>query len=1016
MADEAKTRTYGLLAALVLALGVGWWWLSGREDRATTTDGKGEPAAKGTQADAPEDPARARPLRSSDVDPWQAPRAAVTGTVRDQGGQPIAGAQVCAKLQDRDLAQTERHPPQCATTREDGTYRIEGLLGAEHYLHASAHGFLPARYESRSGIQSRLDARMDLVAGSTREGIDFVLEAGGVEIKGVVKDLAGGEIEGAWVSSGDGWRGGKGSAFTRSDAEGRFSLWVEPPNVQVAAVAEGYARGSREAAVPGTFVELFLTPESVVVGKVVWADSGKPVAGARVTAGGGGGRSMMIMLMGGGSGAVFSEEDGTFRLEGLEPGAYKLSAVSDELTGMSEQKVHVGLGQTSEPVVVRVHPAFAVRGTVLVDAKTPCSNASVRLKGKERKDESHRSGAGHDDGTILIKGVLPGTYEVTVSCSGFVSEDAYPDVVIADASLGGLEWSVHAGRTIRGVVLDADGKPVEGANVSARGKATTDPRARLGRSWSERSEPDGSFVVDALLPGTYELSARHDQLPSPHEPVVVEVGEAQDVTGITLTMLASGEIQGVVRDEKGVAVAGVDVRIDGPRWASASSNDEGRFVMRGVEVGEHRVVAQRSWSDTMRAPGANDDDEAGQRVDVLAGKVTEVELVVESQNGRITGRVLGEGGEPVADAFVEAVRESDSAARSEGGDPGRVRWGSWSRQPVLTDEDGRFELSDLAEQGVYSVYASRKGGGEAIAEHVQAGADVELAIAETGVLAGVVRIEGGGFPTRFQISVSDRSSGIYDGDSFLRSEGKWRLTNMPPGKFEVVVDAAEGNAKLEVELAEGAEVTDLELVLTPRVRLEGKLVDGETGEPVAGLKVSVSGEGGGITFGDSGKGGQQDVSDAQGAFVVEDAPTGKVSLMIMPPGFTDNEYGWTWMARRLPTEPREQDLGTIEMFKDRVERGEEAGDLGFKTKESEPGTEPEDVRHVVAFVRPGSPAATAGLAVGNEIVTVDGKDVKGTSAYLFDKLTRVRPGATIGLGVLEGTTMRAVKLTAGPPV
>jgi protocatechuate 3,4-dioxygenase beta subunit len=1006
MANEARTKIYGLIGLAVLVLGL-WWWL-GRDG---STGSEGDTSDARASADAKADgPALAPvPLRRSDVDVWTAPRAVIAGTVRDEQARPIVGAQVCAKLQDGELAQTERRPPHCVTTREDGSYRIDQLLGAEHHLFASARGYLPARHESRSGIQGMLDGRLDLQAGTTRDGVDFILKEGGVEVTGVVKDLAGGEIEGAWVSSGGSWGADQGATFTRSDDEGRFSLWVEPPQVTISAFADGYAQGGRGAAIPGSFVEIFLTPESVVVGKVVWAGTDKPVAGAQISAG-----SRNFFSGGGGNGSVYSEDDGSFRLEGLEPGAYKLSAWSDELTGISAEKVHVGLGQTSEPVVVEVHPAFAVRGVVLVDGETPCSYGTIRLQDRQRKDEPSRGSTGQEDGTVLIKGILPGTYEVSVSCNTYVSEAEYPDLVIAEASLEGLEWAVHAGRSIRGTVVDAKGQPVANARVSARGKADKDPRARLSNSWAERTEPSGSFTVAGLLPGSYEVSVNHEELPSPDEPTVVEVPEGQDVADITLTLPASGEIQGIVRDEKGVAVAGVSVQLEGPRWGGAQTNDAGRFTMKGVQVGEHRIVAERGWTDTMRAPGASDDDEAGQRVQVTADEVTEVELVVESQNGRITGRVVGEGGEPIADAFVDAVRESDSAAASAGGGRGRARWGSWARQPVLTDEDGRFELTDLAEQGVYGVHANRKGGGEAIAEHVKTGSDVELAIGETGVLAGVVKLAGGGFPRRFDLSAVDRANGVSQRDGFLYGDGQWRLTNLSAGKYEVAVTASEGNAKIEVELAEGGEQTGIEIVLTPRVTLKGKLVDAATGEAVAGLKVSVRGEGGGsFRIGQgAGKADQKDISDAQGNFVVEDVPTGKVSVMVMAPGFTDNDYGWTWVARRLGTEPSTQDIGSIELVKDRVERGKEGGDLGFKTKAGEPGTEPENVRHVVAFVRPGSPAAAAGLKVGDEIITVDGQDVVGTESYRYTKLVTVLPGTKVVLGLADD---RSVPVTAAPP-
>ncbi len=1005
MAQGSSTKILGLVGLLGVTIGLLWWL--GRDGAQTQTpeDPTTSPVAEQTVPEALTP--KPEPRRRSDIDPWTAPKAVVMGTVRDEKDQPIAGAQVCAKLEDRSLPTSSREP-HCVTTRDDGTYRVEGLLGAEHNLFASARGYLPTRHRSRRGIQNMQTSQLDLVAGMTRKGVDFVLKRGGVEVKGVIKDIAGGVIEDAWVSAGDGWWNGQGATFAKSDENGGFALWVEAPEVRINARAEGYSNGTREAAVPGTFIEVFLTPESVVVGKVVWADTGKAVAGATISASAGWWNQGSSTLSG---------EDGTFRLEGLEPGAYKLNADDEELLGLAEQKVHVGLGETSESVVVKVHHAFSVRGTVLVESETPCSYGTVRLKDKRRTKGYGSGSRGHEDGSVLVEGLLPGTYEVTVSCQGYVPDAKYEDLVITDASIEGLQWSVSEGQTIRGIVVDAKGEPVAQARVSGRAKADKDPRAQRINNWGGRTEADGRFELSGLLPATYELSAYHDKLPSPEKPIEVELTAGADIDDFRIEMPASGRVEGTVRDEKGEVVADVSVQLRGSNWGgTARTSDEGRFVLEHVKTGEYRISARRGWMETIRAPGATDDDTAGERIDVKTDETTTIDLLVESQNGRITGRVLGEGGEPIPDAFVEAVRESDSAAASEANGRQRARWGSWSDQPLLTDEEGYFELTDLTEGASYSIYANRKGGGEAIAEHVAEGTDVELSIAEVGLLAGVVNLAGGGHPERFTVSINDRSAGVSEDDRFLKTEGRWELSNLPPGKYEINVDSPDGNGKVEVELGDGEEKTDVALTLTPRVTVHGQLVDSESGKGIPGLKVSVNAAGNNIMmFGVAGKADEKDISDADGNFVVENAPTGRVSLVVMSPGFTDSDYSWTWIARRLPTEPPTQDLGTIQLVKRRVGPGEEKGELGFKVKESEPDTEPEDRRIVVAFVKPKGPAAKAGLKVGDEVVAVDGQDVRGLESYRYGTLTTALPGTVIEFSVEREAAESTVKLTVGPP-
>ncbi|MCY1011261.1 carboxypeptidase regulatory-like domain-containing protein [Nannocystis pusilla] len=106
-----------------------------------------------------------------------------------------------------------------------------------------------------------------------------------------------------------------------------------------------------------------MTPEAVLVGKVVRAGSGEPLAGMQVSSGG----SSYTTTM--------TDAQGMFRLDRLQPGGYKPSAVSDETYGQAEELVMLGLGETSEPLVIAAHPAFFVEGRVVIEGGGAASPA-----------------------------------------------------------------------------------------------------------------------------------------------------------------------------------------------------------------------------------------------------------------------------------------------------------------------------------------------------------------------------------------------------------------------------------------------------------------------------------------------------------------------------------------------------------------------------------------------------------------------------------------------------------------
>ncbi len=65
-----------------------------------------------------------------------------------------------------------------------------------------------------------------------------------------------------------------------------------------------------------------------------------------------------------------------------------------------------------------------------------------------------------------------------------------------------------------------------------------------------------------------------------------------------------------------------------------------------------------------------------------------------------------------------------------------------------------------------------------------------------------------------------------------------------------------------------------------------------------------------------------------------------------------------------------------------------------------------DTGVLVVRVEPGSPAASAGIARGDIIVSVDGKDV-ATGAEIRSVVTARKPGDTVKVAVRHGDEIRA---------
>lgn len=994
---KISTRNIVVVVAL-LGLAIGWWlWRSGADEG--TADSQAQVAAaasaSGRAGGKGSDLAGKKLLNVEVPSILDAPKAAIAGTVRDQEGNPVASAQVCAFLNSDDIPADKRTP--CATTAADGRYRIDGLYGSGYLVSASAPGHIPNQFEKENERQSSIA----LVAGKERVGVDIVLKKGGVEVRGIVSDIAGGVIEGAEVRTGAFWWGSSPPALARSDEDGKFSVWVKEGGVHMKAKAEGYAESDRSGRAPGTTFELFLTPESVVAGRVVHASTGEPVEGAKVDFGGWK------------SERGITDANGRFRIEGLSPGRYKPKAVADGGYGESATSVHLGVGESTEEVLIEVHPAITVTADVVIgegkDAEQ-CPKGSVRLKRLPRRNDSVQitKESTHSE-SIVLRGVLPGRYEVYAGCEGHLSEAKYPELEVGTEPIDGLVYRVSAGLAIRGRVI-GDAEQIAEARVSTR-TVGGDPRAQSSFSGDNKLGPDGEFELRGLSKGKYEVNLYVEGVPPAKDPLEVDVND-EDIEGLELEIEEAGKVRGRVEDPSGNPIVGASVRAKGPRssWRSAYTDDDGRFELDGLAAGEFRVTASKN-STTLRKPGTTDDDVQGEAVEVTTGETTDVTIVVEQRNATLSGKVMDEEGNPVTDAFVRAERQTDSKTANASRKAQSVRWGGWNEKPVLTDEDGSFTIEGLGD-GDFAVRAWRRGGGEGTLEDVASNSDgIVIEIESTGRLEGQIVTSAGKQPKRFKVAVRNDESGFSRSESFFETGGSFVLDQLPPGKYMVRAEAEEGMAELEVELGLGEIKQGIKLEMTRLVAVKGKVVDLESGEPAVGLVVSISPRKGGFSFNFDSGGEKRNVTDENGEYELDAVPTGKVMVTLIEAGFGSNsKYGFSSLGATVG-EGDPYTMATLEVAEKRIKGREVAGDLGLKMKETDAGTDWVDHELIVGFVRPGGPAQKAGIKMGDVIVSVDGHDVRGENVARYRRLTHVLEGTelSIGLGDERTVTVKAGK-------
>lgn len=944
----------------------GYWYLDASSDRYTL--------------DAP---AKARVLASGDggpVDVWVRRGGRVTGRVVDEDLEPVAGASVAcgtgalgfleaASNGDIALLRTK--------TDADGRFVFSAVPPAADYELAALGPGIAITHVTGIAVTVGEDTEV-LVRGRPGASIHGRIVAAPSDSGDAVRP-----VEGALVGALP--RGLRHLKLARellaashdvTDENGRYELRGVPVGaIDVLAMADDHLPGRGPTVrvtgpAPVTAPDFELERGLVVRGRVV-DPKGAPITGARVLwniidiADVEGRPTMAPMFIAGMDEFEYPSTgpDGEF--------------VAGPFANEPPHEIRVlragyAAGEASwspadgQDLVIVLDRGVRLGGRVVDRSGEPVTDFSATISGRIESDATAPSAFNpfakaqvfqHPRGEFAFEAVASGAQTLVVEADGFLEASIAVDVT-SRSEVPTVVVTLDRGGRIEGVVVDEEGSPVAGAQVTTEGrirrsfeqmeserKVIEDAFAVRGRrrqptppigflryaaalglmgNSTTSTAPDGTFTLDGLSAGSHEVLVFHRDFKVGAESAVVTPGA--EPSSVTVTLSRGGGLRGVVRDRFGRPVSGGTVIAASPGLASSGSgqgelhqsrtDESGRYEMLEMEGGPYFLLTTRgdqelTVTSLLGSLGFS-------LVMVPEDRILEHDLVDSSAGACVVSGVVTRRGDPVSDGVLVAF-----ALEAEGLLGLDIKVAS-------AENDGTYLFDGLA-PGEYRMTYETGGGRVPMLVDIPDAPEFEL---DLELPEG--RIEGRLVDARIGdpvagARVSLRSSGIDGGGlvaSLLSGESNHRTTNTSAdGSFQFQ-ELSEDTYRLEVDRAArdvGAErvvyapvletVVDLgprevielgEIRLDPGVTLQGRVVAGD-GAPVPDARVVAHFEGSGRVSGL-----RTASADANGGFEIHGLGPGPWTVSATADGFAAS------VAEEVAIDPDGRAPRTLEMT---LERG-----------------------------------------------------------------------------------------------
>ena len=302
-----------------------------------------------------------------------------------------------------------------------------------------------------------------------------------------------------------------------------------------------------------------------------------------------------------------ADGNGTFRIAGLEPGRYNVTARSPgHADGGPAQPVEVADANV-DGIEIVLEPGASIVG--VVTGLTPSDLAQVDVTAWQ--DTRRREATPDAAGNFVIEGVGPGTWRVTarkgdVASARNVERSATVEQGTTEVF---VELPFERGLRLAGQVLEG-GRPVPGARLAASAFGE-----RNGQSTT--TDHQGSFVLEGLSPGLNQLvigagdfsamELRSIELQTDLEGVRIELEAAlATLTGIVIDdetgrPLDFAQLMAADAATIGALASGADIGSLVANVSSSFAIDGGRFEL-DLRVNAERLLVTRQGYESTQIP------------------------------------------------------------------------------------------------------------------------------------------------------------------------------------------------------------------------------------------------------------------------------------------------------------------------------------------------------------------------------------------------------------------------------